>query len=44
MPTEKKIFTDSGIEVKELYQSTDTQPAAEMPGEFPCTYRVAHLL
>ena len=37
MPTEKKIFTDSGIEIKELYQSSDTQPAVEMPGEFPFT-------
>ncbi len=37
MPTEKKIFTDSGIEIKELYQSTDIQPAIEMPGEFPFT-------
>ncbi len=37
MPTEKKIFTDSGIEVKELYQSTDIKPAVEMPAEFPFT-------
>ncbi len=37
MPKEKKIFTDSGIEIKELYQSSDTQPAVEMPGEFPFT-------
>lgn len=37
MPTEKKIFTDSGIEIKELYQSTDAKPAIEKPGEFPFT-------
>ncbi len=37
MPTEKKIFTDSGIEIKELYQSTDSKPVVEQPGEFPFT-------
>jgi methylmalonyl-CoA mutase, N-terminal domain len=37
MPSEKKIFTDSGIEIKELYQSTDAQPGNEKPGEFPFT-------
>ena len=37
MPTEKKIFTDSGIEIKELYQATDTKPDNEKPGEFPFT-------
>ena len=37
MPTEKKIFTDSGIEIKALYQSTDVQPNNEKPGEFPFT-------
>jgi methylmalonyl-CoA mutase N-terminal domain/subunit len=37
MPVEKKIFTDSGIEIKELYQSTDAKPGNELPGEFPFT-------
>ena len=37
MPTEKKVFTDSGIEIKALYQSTDVQPNNEKPGEFPFT-------
>jgi len=37
MPTEKKIFTDSGIEIKELYQSSDAEAITEMPGEFPFT-------
>jgi len=39
MPEEKKIFTDSGIEIKGLYSpSTDnTQPAIEPPGSFPFT-------
>jgi methylmalonyl-CoA mutase N-terminal domain/subunit len=33
----KKILTDSGIEIKELYQSTDVEPITEKPGEFPFT-------
>ncbi len=37
MPTEKKIVTDSGIEIKELYQAADTKPNNEKPGEFPFT-------
>src|SRR6476620_1650027 len=37
MPTEKKIFTDSGIEIKELYQSSDAKAITEQPGEFPFT-------
>ena len=37
MPTEKKIFTDSGIEVKEIYQSADVTPNNDKPGEFPFT-------
>jgi methylmalonyl-CoA mutase N-terminal domain/subunit len=37
MPTEKKIFTDSCIEIKELYQATDAKPVTEQPGEFPFT-------
>ncbi|MDB5277193.1 MAG: methylmalonyl-CoA mutase [Ferruginibacter sp.] len=37
MSVEKKIFTDAGIEVKELYLPTDIQPNNELPGEFPFT-------
>ncbi len=37
MSTEKKIYTDSGIEVKPVYYSTDAKPAVEKPGEFPFT-------
>lgn len=37
MPSEKKIFTDSGIEIKELYQQTDKKLSIEKPGEFPFT-------
>ncbi len=37
MPAEKKIFTDSGIEIKELYQQADAKPADENAGEFPFT-------
>ena len=37
MPTEKKIFTDSGIEVKALYEPADAKPVTERPGEFPFT-------
>jgi methylmalonyl-CoA mutase, N-terminal domain len=33
--SEKKIFTDSGIEIRELYKSHNTQP--EEPGKFPFT-------
>src|ERR1700710_2059580 len=37
----KKIFTDSGIEIKELYTEADCPPTgglpAEMPGQFPFT-------
>ena len=32
---EKKIFTDSGIEIKKLY--SEPVPVKEMPGEFPFT-------
>jgi methylmalonyl-CoA mutase N-terminal domain/subunit len=32
---DKKIFTDSGIEIKKLY--TDATPMTEQPGEFPFT-------
>ena len=35
---EKKITTDSGIEIKEVYTSADLPPAdVELPGEFPYT-------
>ncbi|MBS1605634.1 MAG: methylmalonyl-CoA mutase [Bacteroidetes bacterium] len=37
---EKKIITDSGIEVQEVYTSADLPPAGtpeELPGEFPYT-------
>ncbi len=35
---EKKIFTDSGIEIKPVYTQADVpNPAAELPGEFPFT-------
>ncbi len=34
---EKKIFTDSGIEIRSLYQSADTGSGPENPGEFPFT-------
>ena len=37
MPSENKKITDSGIEIKELYQAEDTQPNIEKPGEFPFT-------
>jgi methylmalonyl-CoA mutase, N-terminal domain len=36
MPT-RKIFTDSGIEIKEIYTPGDTQLPAEQPGVFPFT-------
>jgi methylmalonyl-CoA mutase N-terminal domain/subunit len=35
MPGEKKIFTESGIEIKQVYTSHETKP--EIPGEFPFT-------
>ena len=35
MPEEKKIFTESGIEIKSVYTSHETKP--EMPCEFPFT-------
>jgi methylmalonyl-CoA mutase, N-terminal domain len=37
--SEKKVFTDSGIEIKPLYGAEDPQPeaAAEQPGRFPFT-------
>jgi len=35
MSDEKKIFTDSGIEVKSVYTSHDTKQ--ELPGEYPFT-------
>src|ERR1700741_4981697 len=39
MPDEKKIYTDSGIEIKDVYTaSTDNaQSPTELPGEFPFT-------
>jgi methylmalonyl-CoA mutase, N-terminal domain len=38
MATEKKNITDSGIEIKALYTTTDnTQKNTEQPGEFPYT-------
>jgi methylmalonyl-CoA mutase, N-terminal domain len=33
----KKIFTDSGIEIKEVYTSKDSRLPTESPGEFPFT-------
>jgi methylmalonyl-CoA mutase, N-terminal domain len=36
MAGEKK-FTDSGIEIKEIYSDTGGQPMMEKPGEFPYT-------
>lgn len=35
MPEEKKLLTDSGIEIKQLY--CDPVPMNELPGEFPFT-------
>lgn len=37
MPSENKKVTDSGIEIKELYQASDTATNIEKPGEFPFT-------
>ena len=37
--SDKKIFTDSGIEIKEVYSpsTVNSQPSTELPGEFPYT-------
>jgi methylmalonyl-CoA mutase N-terminal domain/subunit len=35
--SEKKIFTDSGIEIKEVYTSDDCKPLTNQPGQFPFT-------
>ena len=37
MPIEKKITTDSGIEIKSIYTSPEQPPLIEAPGEFPFT-------
>src|SRR6267154_1819277 len=39
MPDETKRFTDSGIEIKEVYTqlTVNRQPSTEKPGEFPFT-------
>jgi len=38
MANEKKIITDSGIEIKQVYRTTDIrQQTTEEPGEFPYT-------
>ncbi len=38
MPFYKKLFTDSGIEIKERYTPSDSQPVdPSLPGEFPYT-------
>ena len=37
---EKKIFTDSGIEIKKIYQPEDLPPGSlgkQEPGQFPFT-------
>src|SRR5450631_2503073 len=34
---EKKIYTDSGIEIRPLYKPEDAGPIRENPGEFPFT-------
>ncbi len=34
---EKKIFTDSGIEINPLYKPEEEEPNREIPGEFPFT-------
>jgi methylmalonyl-CoA mutase N-terminal domain/subunit len=33
----KKIYTDSGIEIEQLYKPGDSAPVTENPGEFPYT-------
>ena len=35
--SEKKIFTDSDIEIKKLYTHADHEKHLELPGEFPYT-------
>jgi len=35
--SEKKIFTDSGIEIKEVYTEADLRAVTDRPGEFPFT-------
>ncbi|MEI9959459.1 MAG: methylmalonyl-CoA mutase family protein [Ferruginibacter sp.] len=43
MADEKKIITDSGIEIKQVYTATDfKQTNTELPGEFPYTRGVQH--
>jgi methylmalonyl-CoA mutase N-terminal domain/subunit len=37
MSTDKKVYTDSGIEVKPVYYAADIKPETEKPGEFPFT-------
>lgn len=37
MSTEKKVYTDSGIEIKPVYYAADARPLTEKPGEFPFT-------
>ena len=37
MSTEKKIYTDSGIEIKKVYYPAAVPPVPEAPGEFPFT-------
>src|ERR1700751_901947 len=39
MPDEKKIYTDSGIEIKDVYitSTENTQAPTEKPGEYPFT-------
>lgn len=40
MSTDKKVFTDSGIEIKEVYTQKDAEtfpPPSEAPGEMPYT-------
>ncbi len=37
MANEKKIVTDSGIEIKEVYSAADVKTDNELPGEFPYT-------
>ena len=41
--SQKKIYTDSGIEVKPLYTASDHPLAQnEQPGEFPFTRGIQH--
>lgn len=37
MSEEKKIFTDSGIEIKKVYSAADSNAADETPGSWPFT-------